>query len=388
MLDSINLRQGLLFLALSFSLLFYSETTTAQEIVEAIHLDKNAGGLHVGEKVPNIVLQNRYNTTSNLYALGGKYVYLHYWASWCPCSQPHIPNYKVIYDKYQNANFVDANGFEIYSVSIDEKEMNWNEAVEDYNMVWLHNARIQDEQGTNQLTMWDLRTVPTSYLISPNGVVIAKNPSLIEMDAILSERSDQPGPRKLGRTVATNPNNTSAQNLNVSANTTPTNNQSWNNTPTNNSWGNTATINSQSWNNTSTNDSWRNTTPTNNQTAEFYSADIQKPDSFTTFNQTDYSNPNYANSINPQWNTTGNVVRNSSIIESTNVNELKVNIGDFFMLTQDHVDAVKDLGQLEVNNQTNGSQTVIVKGLPNHAAAYETLIEVHKRGFTDAYLTY
>ena len=88
--------------------------------------------------------------------------------------------------------------------------------------------------------------------------------------------------------------------------------------------------------------------------------------------------------MNSQWASTSN----TGTIESMNVGELKVNVGEFFMLTQDHVDAVKDLGQLEVNNQDNGSQEVIIKGLSSHSAAYETLLEVHKRGFVDAYLTY
>lgn len=369
MLYSIKLKKPFLCLIVLFTFLFCTQHTNGQEIVEAIHLDENAGGLQVGNQVPNLVLKNQYNTTSNLYGMGGKYVYLHYWASWCPCSQPHITNYKVLFDKYQNANFVDANGFEIYSVSIDEKEMNWREAVEDYGMNWQHNARIQDEQGANELMMWDLRSVPTAYIIDPRGVVIAKNPSLIEMDAILSERSDRPGPRKLGRTVVQNTNNNPSQNQHANAATNQ--NQSWNNT----SW-NTANANAYS----------------HNSASEGYTSDTKKPESFTTYNQTDYSNPNYANSMTSQWQSTTaftpSVSTTDVVIESANVNELKVNVGEFYRLTQEHVDVVKDLGSLQVNNQSSGSQVVIIKGLPNHSAAYEALLEVHKRGFTDAYLTY
>ncbi|MEZ4888375.1 MAG: TlpA disulfide reductase family protein [Chitinophagales bacterium] len=365
----IKLKNYFFYSTLCFSMFFFSQNANSQEIVEAIHLDENAGGLQVGDRVPNLVLQNRYNTTSNLYAMGNKYVYLHYWASWCPCSQPHITNYKLLYDKYQNANFVDANGFEIYSVSIDEKEANWNEAVEDYNMVWKNNARIQDEYGENELMMWDLRTVPTAYLIDPRGVVIAKNPSLIEMDAILSERSDMPGPRKLGRTVVLNPSEGLAPDQNFEAN--------------------------QDWNNNMYN-TWNSNT-SSSASLETYTTSTEKPADFMTYNQFDYSNPNYSNSMvssqssNNMYAANANTMNtntNTQVIDGASIRELKVNVGDFYMLTQDHVDVIKDLGQLQVNNQSNGSQTVIIKNLANHDAAYNVLLEIHKRGFTDAFLMY
>ncbi|MFK7904692.1 MAG: TlpA family protein disulfide reductase [Chitinophagales bacterium] len=354
-------RNSFFYFVLSFGLFFCTQSTHAQEIVEATHLDENVGGLQIGEQAPNLVLPNQYNSNSDLYAMSGKYIYLHFWASWCPCSQPHIPNYKVIYDKYQQANFVDANGFEIYSVSIDENDLNWSSAVEDYNMAWPHNVRIQDDNGNNQLLMWDVRSVPTAYIIDPSGVVIAKNPSLIEMDAILSERSDQPGPRKLGRTLVSNQ---ATQNHYVQKNP-------------NNEW-NKSVKNSRT-NNKST-------------TVESYTTDTQTPSSFKTYQQTDYGTPNYTNSVVPvsQTFTTDAYASNNSsiVIDGNNFNELKVNVGEFYQLTQEHVDAIKDLGQLEVNNTTSGAQSVIIKGLQNHDAAYQTLLAIHKRGFTDAFLTY
>ncbi len=340
----------------------FSSTTNAQEIVNAIHLDPNSGGLQVGNQVPDLILPNHFNTYSDLSAMRGKYVYLHFWASWCPCSQPHIPNYKVLYEKYQQANFVDANGFEIYSVSIDEKDLNWRDAVEAYDIVWPHNVRIQDVAGENQVLMWNLLTVPTAYIIDPRGVIIAKNPSLIEMDAILSERSDQPGPRKLGRMLANNRTQTRPL--------PPTSNA-------NNGW--------TSW-------TRKNTSPASINTKS-YTTDYQKPAKFTTHQQMDYSAPNYAHSFHNSSNTYNNsnssaLTSNAPLIDAATFSDLKVNIGEFYMLTQDHVDAVKDLGKLEVKNMPSGGQSIIIKDLQNHAAAYETLMQLHKRGFTEAFLTY
>jgi len=149
---------------------------------------------NLGDNAHNIILPNPSGQLLHLSQLKGKYVLLHFWASWCPYSSAQLNNYTMIYDKYHQAAFSDANGFDIFSVSLDRNSYDWQQGIKDYNMRWNNHVSTLNEFDNPALDDYKVEHVPTAYLIDPNGIIIAYNPTLPVLDAILSNRSNLPGP--------------------------------------------------------------------------------------------------------------------------------------------------------------------------------------------------
>jgi thiol-disulfide isomerase/thioredoxin len=98
----------------------------------------------------------------------GNYLLLDFWASWCgPCRREN-PNLVRIYTKYK------AKGFNIFSVSLDQKRENWVEAIAKDNLTWTH---VSDLKFWNSAPakLYAIRNIPSNVLIDPKGNIIARN---------------------------------------------------------------------------------------------------------------------------------------------------------------------------------------------------------------------
>ena len=109
-----------------------------------------------------------YNTKSpiSLESLKGKYVLLDFWAVWCgPCIQ-EFPNLKDLYAK------IDTSKFEIVGIVGDSPVDALIETINQHQITWPQiisddSNRIKEEYGVSGY--------PTSLLLDPEGVIIAKN---------------------------------------------------------------------------------------------------------------------------------------------------------------------------------------------------------------------
>jgi len=94
-----------------------------------------------------------------------KVVFIDFWASWCkPCRKMN-PDYIRLYNKYKSK------GFEIVSVSQDQKVANCQQAVTQDNMTWVN---LIDNHAAIA-NMYKVSSIPDSFLVDNKGGIIARD---------------------------------------------------------------------------------------------------------------------------------------------------------------------------------------------------------------------
>ncbi|MFP4024409.1 MAG: thioredoxin-like domain-containing protein [Thiohalospira sp.] len=126
-------------------------------------------------KMPEIALPDQKGDTISLNSISAKYILLSFWASWSQESVNKNLELLNIYKKYHHK------GFEIYQVSLDTKIENWEKAVNFDQLPWI-NVIDTDGRTSYYARLYNVKKIPTNYLINPEGEIIMVNPSRKEME--------------------------------------------------------------------------------------------------------------------------------------------------------------------------------------------------------------
>ncbi len=123
----------------------------------------------VGRTVPDFTLTGVDGTRYKLSEMKGKYVFLDFWASWCPPCVKEMPNIKALHEAMKDrADFV------LIGVNLDSETKDFKTFVEKNKIAWPQVSG--PESGAEEtFEMLDGLGIPYTCLIGPDGRMIAQH---------------------------------------------------------------------------------------------------------------------------------------------------------------------------------------------------------------------
>ena len=115
-----------------------------------------------------------------LSSLRGKYVLIDFWASWCRPCRAENPNVLRLYNKFKDK------GFEVYGYSLDREREGWIQAIKDDGINWVHTSDLKGWEAEGSL-LYGVHEIPATFLIDPNGQIIARDLKGQELEQKLTE---------------------------------------------------------------------------------------------------------------------------------------------------------------------------------------------------------
>lgn len=141
-----------------------------------------------GEEAMDFTARLIDGTDFRLSGLRGDYVLLDFWGSWCgPCRKEN-PGLVALHEKYGNARFEDGGAFHIVSVALETSEASWKRAINRDRLDWRYHIVQMESFQSPVPQLYGIREIPTKYLVGPEGAILHVNPSIDEVDAILSRQ--------------------------------------------------------------------------------------------------------------------------------------------------------------------------------------------------------
>lgn len=117
---------------------------------------------------PDIVADDMYGKQVKLSELEGNVILVDFWAAELGNSNALNADLKNIYERYE------ADGFRVYQVSFDTSKATWIKAVQEQKLPWVSVCDFRG-QASPIMGVYNVRSLPSNYLIDRNGRIVAKN---------------------------------------------------------------------------------------------------------------------------------------------------------------------------------------------------------------------
>ncbi len=146
---------------------FEPDMYSAQEAIEAL---RNIGMVIMEEKIaaPDFALENLNGDVLNLSDYRGKIVMLNFWATWCGPCRIEMPSMESLYKDLASEDFA------IIAINAQEEPDLVNKYIEEAGYSF---PVVLDPSG-KVLYQYGIRALPTTYIIDPDGNVVAGKPGI------------------------------------------------------------------------------------------------------------------------------------------------------------------------------------------------------------------
>lgn len=136
----------------------------------------------LGEKYRDLELVDENGKTVQLsnYVKPGQYNMVEFWASWCGPCRGEIPHLRHVYDAYGKGK----DAFNMISVSIDDKEKDWKQALKEENMKWTQLCDLKGWKG-EVINKYKIQGVPFCLILDKEGRIIDHGVRGSELDVVL-----------------------------------------------------------------------------------------------------------------------------------------------------------------------------------------------------------
>lgn len=122
----------------------------------------------IGQLAPGFEMANTEGKLVKLSDFRGSYVLVDFWASWCGPCRAENPNLVNTFAKYRSKNFT------ILGVSLDDDRADWLKAIKDDQLRWMQVSELKKWQSPI-VDLYKIEGIPASFLLDPQGKIIAKN---------------------------------------------------------------------------------------------------------------------------------------------------------------------------------------------------------------------
>lgn len=142
-------------------------TESAQDDIGVIGLEK-------GNFAPDFELESIDGDPIKLSDLRGQPVFVNFWATWCPPCRAEMPDMQKIHEEYDDVTILAVN-----EVDTESSPRNVEKFIEEFGITF----PIPSDSGLNVGTRYRATSLPTTYLINPDGTIhnVAVGPLTYEM---------------------------------------------------------------------------------------------------------------------------------------------------------------------------------------------------------------
>jgi peroxiredoxin len=145
----------------------YRNLPAGKAFLEKLETARKTG---IGAMAMDFTQNDTLGNPVSLSSFRGKYVLIDFWASWCGPCRAENPNLVKAFHRYKDK------GFTILGVSLDQQGQKdkWLKAIHDDQLTWTH---VSDLKYWNNAVarQYAINAVPQSFLIGPDGKIIARN---------------------------------------------------------------------------------------------------------------------------------------------------------------------------------------------------------------------
>ena len=132
-------------------------------VLIALCIVTSARAVRVGEAAPAFELAQADGKPVSLAQLRGNVVYVDFWASWCAPCKRSFPWMNALHDQHRG------DGLVIIGINVDKRRSDADRFLRDVPAAF---PSVFDTNGATPAA-FDVKGMPSSYLIDRNGVVIA-----------------------------------------------------------------------------------------------------------------------------------------------------------------------------------------------------------------------